>query len=277
VQRACERVPSKLVLLGIGDPRELLPPFLASLPGTLQTMINTAITLARNRAAGTNGQGNGMNPPGGPGFGPGGYGGPGGRFGPGGMNSGRFGGRGPQGRDEDDDPRGGRSGGRRGFPGAAGGFSGGPGGFSGAQPPGGTNNPGPAADAMIELKVDPDKVPKAEEIRSRLFLSTLALTVSDQDIRLIERRAFPNVFTWSILGIGGLSSAIAGPQAAQAQEGVAGQPAMPPGQFGGPGAPSPGPAGAVPPGGGMRRGPGGGVAPGQSGGGQGARSRRADD
>src|SRR5207302_5910176 len=82
VQRACERVPSKLALLGIGDPREVLPPFLASLPGTLQTMINTAITLARSQAAGANGPGGGMNPPGGPGFGPGG---PGGRFGPGGT------------------------------------------------------------------------------------------------------------------------------------------------------------------------------------------------
>src|SRR5205823_8732763 len=32
VQRACERLPSNLVLLGIGDPREVLPQFLASLP-----------------------------------------------------------------------------------------------------------------------------------------------------------------------------------------------------------------------------------------------------
>ena len=51
---------------------------------------------------------------------------------------------------------------------------------------------------MVELKVDPDKIPKAEEIRSRLFLSTLALAVSDQDIRLTQRRAFPNV-PWAFL------------------------------------------------------------------------------
>src|SRR5262249_43091581 len=163
------------------------------------------------------------------------------------------------------------------------------GGFSGGQAPGGTNTPGSAADAMVELKVDPDKIPKAEEIRSRLFLSTLALAVSDQDIRLTQRRAFPNVFTCSLAriggltavlawrpgGIGGLTGAMAGPQAAQAQAGGPAQPGATPGRFGGPGAPPPGPE-AGPPGGGMRRGPGGGQAPGQSGGGQGARRQQAD-
>ena len=274
VQRACERVPSNLVLLGIGDPRETLPQFLATLPGTLQTMINTAITVARTRGAGGNASGGGMNQPGGPGFGPGGPGGPGGRFGPGGMVGGRFGGR--RGGEGGSGGFSGRPGGASGGPGGFSGGPGGPGGFSGGQAPGGTNNPGSAADGMIELKVDPDKLPKAEEIRSRLFLSTLVLAVSDQDLRLIQRRAFPNLVTGSIAGIGGLTAGMAGPQAAQAQGGGPGQPGGPPGRFGSPGAPAPGPGAGGPPGG-MRRGPGGGQAPGQSGGGRGAGRQRADD
>jgi hypothetical protein len=279
LQRACQRVPAQLVLLGVGDPRGMLPQFLASLPGTLQTMINSAITLARNRAAGGTGPGGGMNPPGGPGFGPGGPGGPDPRFGSAGMGGGRFGGRrgGQEGTGEMGGPPGGFSGASGGRPG---GFSGGqgPGGFSGGQGPGGPGTPGSAADAMVELKVDPDKLPKADDIRSRLFLSTLALTVSDQDIRLIQRRAFPNVFTWSIAGVGGITGAIAGAQGAQAPGAGQGQPGGSPGQIGDPRGtvPPPGQEAAGPAGAGMRRGRGGGQAPGQSGGGQGQR-RRPDD
>jgi hypothetical protein len=130
---------------------------------------------------------------------------------------------------------------------------------------------------MIELKVDPDKLPKAEDIRSRLFLSTTALAASDQEIRLIQRRAFPKLDSWSFAGIFGLSGAIASAQAAQAQGGGPGQPAAPPGQFGGPGAPTPGREAAGPPGAGNSRGPGGGQAPGQPGGGRAGRRQSADD
>ncbi len=86
-----------MIVLGVSDPRIVMPGLLASLPGTLQTYINSAITLAR--AAGNNPPPGGMPPSGGgpgamgpgamgPGMGPGGPGmggRPGGRgMGPGG-------------------------------------------------------------------------------------------------------------------------------------------------------------------------------------------------
>jgi len=74
------------------------------------------------------------------------------------------------------------------------------GGAPGAPAPGG-GDAKPSSDAMIELKVDPDKLPKAEVLRSRMFLSTSAIAVTDQDIRLTTRQAFitpANLFIGSI-------------------------------------------------------------------------------
>src|SRR5262249_29638027 len=72
--KASEHLPPKMVMLGVGDPREVMPAFLASLPGTLQTIINSVITMARAQAA--NAQQGGANPSAaGPGQGPGGPGG----------------------------------------------------------------------------------------------------------------------------------------------------------------------------------------------------------
>ena len=107
LQKASEHLPPKMVVLGVTDPRDVMPAFLASLPGTLQTIINSLITMARSQAA--NAQQGGMNGPGPGAPGPGG---------PGGMQ-GRMGGRMMMGR---------------GGPGGAGGQ--GPGGFGGAPGPG---------------------------------------------------------------------------------------------------------------------------------------------
>jgi hypothetical protein len=246
VQQASSHLPPKLILLGVGDPREVLPPLLSSLPGTLQTIINSAITMDRARGgAGTNPPGRGMNQPGAPpGFGAGGQSG---RFGAGGSG-------GPGGP-------GGRLGGRRGGEGPGG--AGGPGGFPGAPTPGGNNNAGSASEGMIELKVDSDKLPKAEDIRSRLFLTTYSVAVSDQDIRLIRREAFPSLTDMGI----GVALVLPAVQAARAraqevQGGISGQtpaPAAPPaapGQFGGAGAPRTGPGASGAPGGGRPGGPG---------------------
>ena len=65
VERACQTVPSNLVMLSLTDVSEGLSSLLASLPGTLQTMINTSIALARARASGADGT------PGAPGTAPG--------------------------------------------------------------------------------------------------------------------------------------------------------------------------------------------------------------
>ena len=50
LERACESLPSKLAALIVTDITDSLPSLLASLPGTLQTMINTSIALAKARA-----------------------------------------------------------------------------------------------------------------------------------------------------------------------------------------------------------------------------------
>ncbi len=75
VQRACERLPAKIVMLGLVDPREILPTVLASFPGTLQTMINAAVVLRSGMRAGGGNAPGGMNPQNRPG--------PGGMMGPG--------------------------------------------------------------------------------------------------------------------------------------------------------------------------------------------------
>ena len=219
VQRACDRLPPKIVMLSMIDPREILPSVLASYPATLQTMINSAV-LVRNQmmAGGMNGRG------GNPGNGPGAMAGRGG-------------------------PGGGRMGRRPGGPGMNA-----PGGGEGGAPGPGSNNPtGTPSDGTIELKVEADKLPQAEAIRSRLFLTTVSLDVSDQEIRFVMRKAFPNLFNWSIFGL----SATLGAQQAQADmaakasqaAAAAGGPGANPGAEGGPG-------GAVAPPGG-RGGPGG--------------------
>jgi hypothetical protein len=231
-----------MVVLGVSDPREMMPALLASLPGTLQTMINTAITVARARAA--NPQQGGANPPGaGPGL-----------DGPGMMAS-----------------RGGSSAGPGMPPRMRSGGGGGPGsGFGGAAAPGGpgtdgNNAPAIPADAMVELKVDSDKLPKADDLRSRYFLSTLAVTVNDQDIRIVTREAF--LSQYDLVGLGGFTALLlpavqaardAALRAQAANEQAAGgqAPAAGPGEAGAAGPGRPGAAGPGMPGmQGGRRGP----------------------
>ena len=53
-------------MLTVEDNRDYLAPFLASLPGTLQTMINTVITVARNRGTLAANSAGGPNQPGPP-------------------------------------------------------------------------------------------------------------------------------------------------------------------------------------------------------------------
>ncbi len=40
LRKAGEHLPPKMIVLGVSDPREIMPALLASLPGTLQTIIN---------------------------------------------------------------------------------------------------------------------------------------------------------------------------------------------------------------------------------------------
>ncbi len=94
--------------------------------------------------------------------------------------------------------------------------------------PGGSEPPGAPApntsaaaggsqDAMIQLKVDPAKLPKAEELKALMFPATLAVVVDDTSIRLVSRESFPNVV--SGLGMGAIGVALLAPavQAARAR------------------------------------------------------------
>ena len=65
LERACESLPPKLVALFVDDVTDRLPSLLASLPGTLQTMINTSIALANARAGKVQSTAAGMGQPGG--------------------------------------------------------------------------------------------------------------------------------------------------------------------------------------------------------------------
>ena len=169
LEKACEHVPSNLVMLSVTDVSESLSSVLASLPGTLQTMINTSIALANGRASGADAATNAAQ-------------GNSGQQGAGSMPPSRGAMRGAM---------------RPGGPGGPGGRPGfGPQANSGSgSPAGGAGNAsgGTAADNMIVLKVDPDKLPSASDLKAHLFPTTVSVTVSDQDIRVITRGAFPDV------------------------------------------------------------------------------------
>ena len=167
VSKAVESVENNLVLLGVSDVSATLPGVLASLPGTLQTMINTTWALAtakdateqganRGTAAGASGA-----PPGG--------GGPGRRGGlslPGGGMRAQGGGRAPAAP----------------VPGAA----------NQATAAGG-NTGGAGGDSAIVFNVDAEKLPKASDLKSHLFPSTLTISATDQYIRIVSREAFPDL------------------------------------------------------------------------------------
>ena len=78
---------------------------------------------------------------------------------------------------------------------APGGAGLGPGSMSpgGSAGPGGTVRPAPPNDAMIVIKVDADKLPKAADLKAHLFPTTFAISVADQEIRFVSRGAFPDL------------------------------------------------------------------------------------
>ena len=161
---------------------------------------------------------------------------------------------------------------------------GGPGGQGGPGTPGFGPGPGMGgqnsntgnaltADEMLTLSVETSKLPKPEELKSMLFPGLVTIGVTDQEIRLTTRSAFPNLGS-PILSI---ASAILIPKLAQARataataaaaaaasaaataeaqaaQGAPGAPGTPPG---GPGRPGGGPGLGAPGGGSPPGGPGG--------------------
>jgi len=181
LERSLSKLSPNTVLLLYGDSRETTPTILASLPGTLQTLVNTAIaTAARVDAASQAGQG-----------GPGGPGGPGGAgsYPPGmmtGMSRGSGGPGGPAGRP-----------GGPGFPGAPG--------YGGNSP----QAPGSTEPTMLQIKVDPAKLPKADDLKALMFPSTFAVVADDETIQFVTRGAFPDLAVGTATT--GIASAIAMP------------------------------------------------------------------
>jgi hypothetical protein len=166
--KACENVGDKLVLLGVNNVADTLPPLLASLPGTLQTLINTSLTLAKGKG-GTNGADSSAartaQPPNQPGG--------------------------------ETMARGGRSGGASGgmmVPGQGRGRGGPPlGGQSGAGGGSASSTPGSSGDAALVLNFDAEKLPKSGDLKSYLFPSTVAISVTEEDIQIVSRAAFPDL------------------------------------------------------------------------------------
>ena len=155
-------------------------------------------------------------------------------------------------------PRGGRffsmpgMSGRPGFPGGSGSaaMSGRPGFPGGSGPPGApapntSAAEGGSQDAMIQLKVDAAKLPKAEELKALMFPSTLAVVVDDTSIRLVSRESFPNVVSGLGMGAAFAGGFVPAFNAARARALAAA--GVPPGQAAPAPAPGNPPAAAQPP------------------------------
>jgi hypothetical protein len=133
------------------------------------------------------------------------------------------------------------------------------GGFSGSRgiaPPNSSGGPGAQGasglpqDAMIQLKVDPAKLPKAEELKALMFPGTLAVVVDDQSVRFVSRESFPNLV--SGVGMGAIGGALLAPAIQAARASARAAAGMPPSEAaplpgGFPGAAQPPPGAAAPP------------------------------
>ena len=62
---------------------------------------------------------------------------------------------------------------------------------------------------MLQLRVDPAHLPKADELRNLMFPATTTVTVDDDSIRIVTRTAFP--VSTAILGAKGVLPAMLAP------------------------------------------------------------------
>jgi len=195
---AFEQLPRSLMVLNVSDPRQTLPELLAALPANLQRGVNTVVALNQAKppvadAAGATGNPAAAGMPGPPGS----SGMPGGppNSGSGASSSG--------GRSSSSG--GGSSSGSDSTASSAmspaamqmkmmqNQSSGGQG--SGSSQPGAAGAGGEAdgASAMLQFKIDPEKLPKADDLRAKMFPSSFAVSSDDQEVRIISRVAFPGI------------------------------------------------------------------------------------
>jgi hypothetical protein len=210
VAKVLENAAEKMVFLAVNDVSETLPPVLASLPGTLQTRINTSVALAK----GKDGPEAGTDRPATPGAGPA-------ATSPAGMGGRRGGGlAAPGGR--------GAMAGPRGAPG---------GGAPNQGTPAGSSATGSSGDSAIVFNIDAEKLPKASDLKSYLFPTTFTISVTDHEVRMTSREAFPDLASLinSLPGLGMLPGAKAlidatkTPPAAETQAPAAGPATATPG------------------------------------------------
>jgi hypothetical protein len=172
VQKACAELPKQLIALLVNDVRDGLSSTLASWPGTLQSTVNTAIALSRPKAAES-----------GPAATPGEQLQPGRRASMAGRAPGRaVGASGVLGRAA-----------MAGGPASEGERGGPPSPGNPGSPPGSSGSSGSTGDDMIQLNVDAAKLPKADDLKKLLSASTAFINLSDEEVRLTTRTAFPNL------------------------------------------------------------------------------------
>ena len=166
--KVCENVADNLVLLGVNDVSDTLAALLASLPGTLQTLINTSLALAKAKARQSADRHaerpNASQPASRP------------------APAGASGMRPSVARRRDAGAAAARA-----QPGKAGWRKSGGCGCRTARA-----RRASAGDSAIVFNIDAEKLPKASDLKSYLFPSTLTISVTDQDIRIVSREAFPD-------------------------------------------------------------------------------------
>ena len=293
IAQTLAQAPDNSVFVIYGDSRETSPTILASLPGALQAQINTAITVASQPPEANPNMGGPAGGPGGPGFaGPGGFGsspgGPGGAgsssaripggpgssaAGPGGLGSSAAG---PGGPGSSSSYLAGSSAAGPGGMGSSAGALGGMG-SSGGRPGMAPRGRATTEQTLIQIRVDPAHLPRADELKALMFPSTTSVVVDDEAIRVVTREAIPETLVTAtangaltallIPAFRAANQAAAAAEAAANPDGAAQQPGRPgtppgPGSAPGPGPGIPGPGPGIP---GAAPGPGPGI-PGRSGG-----------
>jgi hypothetical protein len=194
---AFDQLPKDLVFLSVNDPRKTTPEMLASLPGTLQTAANTALALNQARAAAAAAAASAAaaapGTPGVPGA-PGNSSSSAGQSSVPGSSSNSSSSSYPQNSASASRP------GMPGMPGMPGGSSAPNSGAAGAA----GGNP---AMSMLQFNIEADKLPKAEELRSKMFPAAFAVVSDDQEVRIILRESFPDVASALV---GGAAGAVVG-------------------------------------------------------------------
>ena len=254
LERSLAKTSENTVMFFYGDSRETTPTILASLPGTLQSLVNSFIATAAQaeRIAEAGPAASPFQPGGVPGAG----GGPGSSGDPGssaGLSS----------SSASDSASSSNSGSSSSIASSgSGGSSGGSG--SGGLPQG----PGSNSPSMIQIRVDPAKLPRADDLKALMFPSTVAVVADDATIQIVSREAFPDLSV--VAGMTGVAPAVLMPsmiaassRAKAAREAAAAkdanapggqdQPGAPGAAIGQPGSPQPGQPGGGSPGPGARR------------------------